>query len=111
LSSAGDVRVKALWIDDPTEAPLTIDLRIDAEGRVAGHWPIFGAVDLGGPNCAPFVLRPDGAIEFGPGEARRWRADMRDHAMRVGEVFTVHWNERDSASYRIVKIATLGAKA
>ena len=26
-----EVRVLALWRDDPTEAPLTVDLRIDAE--------------------------------------------------------------------------------
>jgi hypothetical protein len=111
VTSAADVRVKALWIDDPTEAPLTIDLRVDAEGRVVGSWPIFGAVDLDGPNCSPFVLRPDGAIEFARGEERRWRTDLRGRAMRVNEIFTVDWNERDSASYRIVKIAVLGAKA
>jgi hypothetical protein len=110
LTAAGDVRVKALWIDDPTEAPLTVDLRVDAEGRVAGNWSVFGAVDLDGPHCAPFVLRPDGVIDFAKSEERCWRTDLRDHAIRVGEVFAVHWNERDSAAYKIVKIAVLGAK-
>ena len=111
MTDASDVRVKALWRDDPTEAPLTIDLRIDDEGDVVGAWPVFGAVDLDGPDCAPFVLRADGAIEFAKSEARRWRTDLRDHVMRIGEAFTVHWNERDSAAYKIVKIAILGAKA
>jgi hypothetical protein len=108
--SAGNVRVKALWRDDPTEAPLTIDLRINDEARIVGSWAVFGAVDLDGQNCAPFVLQADGAMQFSLSEDRRWRTDLRDHPMRVGQIFSVHWNESDSAAYKIVKIAVLGAK-
>jgi hypothetical protein len=109
-----EVRILALWRDDPTEAPLTVDLRIDAEsGRVIGHWDVFGAFDLDGKACRPFVLRRDGTIEFGEsehGEIPPRRTNLRDIPVRVGGEFTVYWNEQDCGVYRIVKVAALGAK-
>ena len=105
-----DVRILAVWEDDLTESPLTIDLRLDAE-RVAGRWSLFGAVDLDGPSCAPFVLRADGRIDFGGAfPDRRWRTDLRERPVRVGAQFTLRWNEQDSAIYRIDKVAMLGSK-
>jgi hypothetical protein len=106
-----DVRVLALWRDDRTECPLTFDLRIDAASRrIVSHWDIFGACDLDGARFRPFVLRRDGAIDFGAGAAEAWRTDVRDIAMKVGERFTLCWNERDVGVYEIVKVASLGAK-
>lgn len=109
-----DVRILAQWRDDRTECPLTLDLRIDAASkRVVSHWEVFGACDLYGDNCRPFVLRRNGAIDFGGGtrEApRHWRTDLRDSVIRVGERFTLRWNEQDSGIYEIVKVAALGAK-
>lgn len=109
-----EVRILALWRDDPTEAPLTVDLRIDAEsGAVIGHWDVFGAFDLDGKTCRPFVLRAAGAIEFGGGDEAgtlRRRTNLRDVAIKVGAEFTMYWNEQDYGVYRIVKVATLGAK-
>lgn len=112
-SSFLDVRVLALWRDDRAQCPLTIDLRIDvASKRLVGRWDVFGACDLDGDECRPFVLRRDGAIDFGAARegARAWRADIRDIVVRVGERFTVRWNEQDSGVYEIVKVAALGAK-
>ena len=111
--TTSQVRVLAIWEDDPTECPLTVDVRIDFESRrVVGRWSLFGAVDVSGPACAPFVLQPDGAITFGVDDPHRraWRTDLRDCAIRVGEHFTLYWNEQDFAVYRIEKVAVLGSK-
>lgn len=105
-----DVRLRALWRDDPTEAPLTVDLRIDENARIVSHWDIFGAFGLNGPDCRPFVLRRDGTIDFGAGTDAVRRTDLREIAVRVGGRFIVHWNEHDSGEYEIVKVAALGAK-
>jgi hypothetical protein len=107
-----DVRVLALWRDDRTECPLTLDLRIDAASRrVVSHWDTFGACDLDGARCRPFVLRRDGALDFGAGAHEKWRTNIRDAVIRVGERFTIFWNEHDRGVYEIVKVAALGAKA
>lgn len=107
-----DVRVLALWRDDRTECPITLDLRVDrASRRVASHWEAFGACDLNGEQCRPFVLRRDGAIDFGMGAQETWRTDIREAIIRVGERFAVCWNAHDRGIYEIVKVAALGAKA
>jgi len=106
-----DVRLKALWRDDPTEAPLTLDLRVEAaSGAILSSWDLFGAFDLDGGNCRPFVLRRDGAIDFGAGAPYRWRTDLRSRPIKIGARFRVYWNGTDSGEYEIVKIAQLGAK-
>lgn len=107
-----DVRVLALWRDDRTECPLTFDLRIEAASRrVVSHWETFGACNLYGAKSRPFVLRRDGAIDFGAGAAERWRTDLREARMKVGERFTLYWNESDFGIYEIVKVASLGARS
>jgi hypothetical protein len=110
MTEMRDVRLLALWRDDPTEAPMTVDLRLYEDGRVASSWDVFGAFDLDGPNCRPFVLRRDGAIDFGAGAPNHWRTDLRSIAIAVNAGFTVFWNAADSGAYKIVKIAALGAK-
>jgi hypothetical protein len=111
MSAFRDTRVIALWRDDPREAPLSVDLRIDAAtGLVASTWDVFGAFDLDGVACRPFVLRRSGEIDFGAGSELRWRANLRDIKIAVGACFFVRWNEADSGEYKIVKIAELGAK-
>ena len=108
--TARDVRLLALWRDDPTEAPMTIDVRLDEDGALVSAWDVFGAFDLDGASCRPFVLRRNGELDFGAGDGRRWRTDLRSAALCVNACFTVQWNEADSGVYRIVKIAELGAK-
>jgi len=106
-----EVRLKALWRDDPTEAALTLDLRIDLEtGAILSPWDLFGAFDLDGGACRPFVLRRDGAMDFGAGATYRWRTDLRGLRIKIGARFRVSWNEADSGDYEIAKIAQLGAK-
>ncbi|QGM44557.1 hypothetical protein [Methylocystis heyeri] len=111
MSDHRDVRVLALWRDDPREAPLTVDLRIDvATGLMTSTWDVFGAFDLDGEARRPFVLRRSGEIDFGAACELKWSANLRDTKIAVGACFTVRWNETDSGEYKIVKIAELGAK-
>jgi hypothetical protein len=111
MSAPRDVRVIALWRDDSREAPLSVDLRIDGATRmVVSTWDVFGAFDLDGEACRPFILRRSGEIDFGAGSELKWRVNLRDIAIAVGACFTVRWNETDSGEYKIVKIAELGAK-
>jgi hypothetical protein len=112
MTLSREVRILALWRDDPTEARLTVDLRIEAESAmVIGHWDVFGAFDLDGKACRPFVLRRDGTIEFGEQEKTPSRkTDLRNIPIKVGAEFAMRWNEEDLGAYRIVKVAELGAK-
>jgi len=108
-----DLRLIALWRDDPTEARLTLDLRIDATTRrITSVWDVFGAFDLDGANCRPFVLRRDGAIDFGAarGDVLAWRTDLRDIDIIIGARFSIWWNSEDCGAYEIVKLAAPGAK-
>jgi hypothetical protein len=106
--TARAVRLIAQWRDDPTEALMSLDLRIDG-ARLAAPWDVFGAIDLDGARPRPFVLRRDGRIDFGD-SPDRWRTDLRETEMKIGVLFSVWFNETDHGSYKIVKIAELGAK-
>ncbi|KAF0124124.1 MAG: queA, partial [Methylocystaceae bacterium] len=75
MSEPGDMRILALWRDDPREAPMTIDARID-DARIVSTWDLFGAFALDGDSVRPFILRRDGRIDFGLGES--WRSDLRE---------------------------------
>ena len=105
----GDVRLLAQWRDDPTEAPMTLDLRL-RDGRCAAFWDLFGAFDLNGPGARPFILRRDGKIDFGAGSPDDWRTDLREAEMRIGAFFTIWFNAVDSGVYKIVKIAAPGSR-
>lgn len=109
MSGTHDIRVIAQWRDDPTEALMTVDLRIEG-ARFASNWDVFGAVDLDGAHPRPFILRRDGRIDFGAG-ADHWRTDLREAELKVNASFTVWFNETDCGQYKIVKIAELGAKS
>jgi hypothetical protein len=106
--TARSIRLIAQWRDDPTEALMSVDLRIDGL-RLAAPWDLFGAIDLDGARPRPFILRRDGSIDFGD-SPDRWRTDLRGTEFRVGTLFTVWFNETDQGTYRIVKLAELGAK-
>ncbi|NDA48205.1 MAG: hypothetical protein EBY21_13230 [Alphaproteobacteria bacterium] len=112
-----DVRLLAIWEDDPTQSPMTIDLRLDrATHRMIGSWSVFGALDMDGKECLPFILRADGRIECAQAhtqsnqQAQAWRTNLRQARIDVGESFIMHWNDQDQALYRIQKIAILGSK-
>lgn len=107
MSDARDRRILALWRDDPREAPMTIDARVD-DARIVSTWDVFGAFSLDGKSARPFILRRDGRIDFGGDES--WRTNLREATIRVGSEFVVWFNESDSGLYRIVKIAALGVK-
>lgn len=107
MSEPRDMRIHARWRDDPREAPMTVDARIDG-ARIVSTWDLFGAFALDGDSARPFILRRDGRIDFGLGE--HWRTNLREGTIKVGSDFGVWFNESDSGLYRIVKIAALGAK-
>ena len=102
------IRLIAQWREDPTEALMAVDLRRDGL-RFASPWDVFGSFDLDGVRPRPFILRRDGRIDFGD-SADRWRTDLRDAELKVGTLFTVWFNEADHGTYKIVKLAELGAK-
>lgn len=108
MSDARNIRLVAQWREDPSEAPMTLDLRVE-DLRVASPWDLFGAFDLDGGLPRPFILRRDGRIDFGR-NADDWRTDLRNTEIRVGALFEVWFNETDSGNYKIVKLAELGAK-
>jgi hypothetical protein len=108
MSETRDIRLVAQWRDDPTEAPMTVDLRIEG-ARLSSTWDVFGAFNLDGAHPRPFILRRDGRIDFGE-NADQWRTDLREAEIRVTSLFTVWFNETDGGQYKIVKIAELGAK-
>jgi len=73
-----EARMKALWRDDPTEASMSVDLRLDAEtGSISAPWDLLGAFDLDSDYSRPFILRRDGKIDFGLGAPHRWRTNLR----------------------------------
>lgn len=107
MTGGCDMRIVAQWQDDPTEARMIVDARIE-DARIVATWDIFGAFDLDGATPRPFILRRDGGLDFGGSES--WRTDMREAEIRVGVQFNIFWNDQDSGAYQIVKIATLGAR-
>ena len=109
MSAAEHFRLIAQWRDDPTEASLSVDLRI-CDGRLAAPWDMFGAFDVDGAAPRPFILRRDGRIDFGVSADHGWRTDLRKAELKVGALFSVWFNETDKGEYKIVKIAALGIK-
>lgn len=87
---------------------MSVDLRME-NGSLAAPWDLFGAFDLDGARPRPFILRRDGRLDFG-NNSDRWRTNLREAQLEVGTLFTVWFNETDHGSYKIVKLAELGAK-
>jgi hypothetical protein len=108
MSETRDIRLIAQWRDDPTEALMTVDLRV-SDLRVTSTWDVFGAFDLDGAHPRPFILRRDGRIDFGE-RADPWRTDLRSTEVGIGAIFVVWFNDMDYGQYKIVKLAELGAK-
>jgi hypothetical protein len=100
-------RVIARWVDDTLESPLAVDVLIE-ERRITGPSLAFGCIDYDGAR-RPFTMDEAGSIEFGAG-GETWRTELRDVEMRVGVTFRIFWGQGDEGVYKIVKIATPGAK-
>ena len=102
------------WID-PEAGPddrLTIDLLLDGEPR---HVVNFGAPTLGinggfGGNATmyPFVLRPDGTLDFGSYGDENWEINVLNpgRIIELGELFTVVAKGEES-TYRITDLRPL----
>jgi hypothetical protein len=106
-----EARMKALWRDDPTEASMTVDLRLDAQtGSISAPWDLFGVFNIDGDDSRPFILRRDGKIDFGVNTPHRWQTNLRGLRVSVGARFQVFWNETDAGDYEVVKVARLGSR-
>ena len=106
-------RIFARWVDDPLESPITLDAQIGVDGRIVGHWILFGATGLIARNNRPFTLDADGQIDFGESSGlqdRYWRTDIRSRPIALGEKFSVTWSGGESGDYRIEKIYKPGSK-
>lgn len=109
-----NVRVFARWEDDPLEATITLDAKLDASTRrIAGRWILFGAIGIGTADCRPFALDGEGRMDFGAGWGvadRIWRTDIRERELSLGALFEVMWSGGERGLYRIEKISTPGSK-
>ena len=102
-------RLIAQWCEDPLVAIFTLDLQI-IDNLISSDWDIFGSFDLDGVNTRPFVLRKNGQIDFGSLEPIKWTTNLRSIKLVIGNIFHISFNDQDSGTYKIVKIAALGQK-
>lgn len=99
------------------------DAVIDDQDRIVGRWSLFGQwTELleGNSKTTPYpmTILANGQIYFGPTdrEIHNYSANIRDRAMRVGELCTVWSDEErgaqggDEWSYRVRSVAVLGSK-
>ena len=61
------VRIVLEDVDDPEADRLLMQLRVDGDGRALRHESVFGVCGnlTDGGNRYPFVLMPDGTLDFG----------------------------------------------
>jgi hypothetical protein len=91
---------------------ITVDLVLTDTGMATRRMVAFGVLGSLGENpevAAPFLLRPDGSMDFGTGEyddnadrdGRIERMDQR--AFTVGELFTISY-EGEEYIYRVAQL-------
>ncbi|MBK3799703.1 hypothetical protein GAY33_10745 [Azospirillum brasilense] len=109
------VRAKLVWPSDPTDTPYVFDILLDAAGRVAGSWPIFGvAGGVRGDHSYPLVLGREGQLDYGAGlqsHQRFQRTNLRDRSIRVGEYVTIWSADEDEWAYRVQEVIDLAQLA
>ena len=104
-----DMRILALWRDDPTEAPMSVD-RARRQCADRSRPGICSAPSIStASRTRPFTFGATARIDFGAGR-RSLANGLARGGDKVGASFTVWFNEADNGVYRIVKIALLGAK-
>ena len=111
----GSVRVVAEpTVDNLGSPPMSIDLVILGTGRIAGRYALFGMQGSFGSRaedtCNPFVLNPDGKIDFGKGYSKGERYaefSIRDGNVSVGRLLTLTSSNAGIEHYRIARIEPL----
>lgn len=90
---------------------IIIDVVVDDAGLVCPKICFFGV--CGGfesSNAMPFLLRPDGSIEFGclvgPEEIQLSKTNLHQRSVKLDEYFT-HFHDDDEVVMQIVKITDL----
>lgn len=108
MSNQRYVRVRLVYPEDESDQPYTLDLFLDAADRAVGPSLIFGACGRfdRAEERFPFMLDPDGRIDFGAAmataEERYWRTDLRNVALREGALVTL-WDPSHQAWRYVVK--------
>jgi len=109
MTDYNNYRLIAQWCEDPHVAVFNIDLQIK-DNLISSNWDIFGSFDLDGAHTRPFILRQNGQIDFGYLDPIKWTTNLRNITLKIGNTFLISFNEQDSGTYKIVKIAALGQK-
>lgn len=94
---------------------IAIDVVLNEEGTASRRMTAFGSrggLGNNGAGVEPFLLRPDGAVDFGSGydaEDRDARFNLRDLGRRVavGELFTFTDGNEGDVIYRVTQVIDL----
>lgn len=111
-STLRTVRV-TLHMKGYADQPAVFDITIDADGRVREPWDVFGTwaqEEKGRVQTYPVILKPDGEIDFGPGQ-ESYSTNLRDKRLSVGELCTI-WSDQEPGAgnewtYVIASVETL----
>jgi len=104
-------------LDNRDDPPLTVDLFINCEtNSVVGRQPVFGMqgkFSQNGPrDLEPFVLYPDGTVDYGSGfdqtsNDRLGKLDIRNQTIATGTLITQSSINYPKKIYRIVTVSDL----
>jgi hypothetical protein len=110
---ASYVRITARpTVDNPDEFPLYVDAVVDDSNKVSGNYPIFGFQgEIGQRSGAsmPFILHPDGRMDFGEkyvSPDRFYHLDLRDVSVGVGQLVTIRGDGYES-TFRVTGLEPL----
>lgn len=93
---ASYVRIAAYpTVDNPDEFPLYVDVVVDDGDRVSGNHPVFGfqgEMNQRSGASMPFILRPDGSMDFGEkyvSPDRFYHFNLRDVRIEIDQLVTI----------------------
>jgi hypothetical protein len=102
------VRITAMpTVDNPDEFPLYVDVVLDESNKVSGNYPVFGFQgEIGQRSGAsmPFILHPDGRMDFGEKydlPDRYYHFDLRNVGIGVEQLLKIRDDNGYEAAFRI----------
>lgn len=110
---AAYVRIAAYpTVDNPDEFPLYADFVVDDGDRVSGNHSIFGfqgEMEQRSGASMPFILRPDGRMDFGQkyvSPDRFYHFNLRDVRIEIDQLVTIRSDDYE-ATFRIRHLSPL----
>jgi hypothetical protein len=107
------VRITATpTVNNQDEFPLYADVILDDSSRVSGNYPVFGfqgEIEQRSGASMPFILHPDGRMDFGEkyvSPDRFYRLDLRDASVGIGQLVTIRGDGYES-TFRITSLEPL----